>query len=449
MRKKVCISISDGEVSKSVLQSDIFPLLVTKADIVLLVHPRKVMYFMERVGDPTVNVIPIPQPISAMLEEIWTDLFLFSLHTESVRVKIEYSYRSGGSTLGKLIKIALWHLGRFRSYRVICRAMYGFCTDSNVEKLLDTLQPDLIFAANLTSGEDARLLRAARKRGVRSVGMPKGWDNLTLKTFLPVFPDLLLVQTDLMKQDALRLDCPPDAIRVVGFPKFDVYAEKVEVSREHFMARLGFDPNRPLILYAGAGDQLAPHDEEILARLIAAIYKGEFAERPQILVRPHPKYTYRTELLPSKEFWKLERPGSSGSERGDFEFDRNDIMHLRDSLAHADVLVHTASTLGIEAAVFDTPSITLAFDGDARVDPRLSVARYNTYDHMQRVLATGGMRVATSFERLIEQLHEYLTDPSRDHAQRVQMVVENAHVIDGRAGGRVAESILAMLESDA
>lgn len=444
MRQRILITISDGEVSKSILRSDVFVQLKARADLILLVHPHKVAHFTERFKSSHVRIASVPKMRFPILEEFWSDLFLYSLHTESIRVKIEHSYRAGGSIIAKFIKLILWRLGRFHLYRSVCRRVYSLFRDAATEAVLDDLQPNLIFAANLTASEDARLLRAAKKRKIPSVGMPKGWDNLTLKTFLPVFPDVLLVQTDLMKNDAVALDVPVDSIRVVGFPKFDVYAGQARMSRREFMDRLGFDTDRPLILYAGAGDQLAPHDEDILANLIAAIAAGEFSPQPQVLVRPHPKYAYRTDLLPPQPFWKLDLPGSRLT--GDFEFDAEDIAHLRDSLEYADVLVHTASTLGIEAAIFDTPSITLAFDGHARVHRGLSVARYNQYDHMRRALATGGMRVASSFGALTELIKKYLAEPGLDREQRAVMVTQNAHVIDGGAGRRVAETILAELE---
>lgn len=300
-KKTVWITMSDGEVSKNILQTDVFSQLRERVHTVFLVHRRKVDFYRKLFSDDTVSVVAMPPAPSAFLEELWNDLFLYSVPTESVRVKILYSHASGGSYAGKLIKMFLWLCGHVRFYRWLSRIVFRVVPDHSFDALIAAYPPDLVFAANLTSLEDARLLKAALQFRIPTIGMPKGWDNLTLKTFLPVFPDRLLVQTNPMRTDALKLDVCPESIQVVGFPKFDIYAEGEKVtSREEFMLRIGFDPKRPLILYAGAGDQLAPHDEEILARLIQVIDDGLIPGQPQILVRPHPKYVYKIETLPQR-----------------------------------------------------------------------------------------------------------------------------------------------------
>jgi hypothetical protein len=445
MTPTIFITISDGEVAKSILETDIVARLKGTARLVLLVQPRSIDYF-SRYADETVAVEALPAPRWPRVEEFFSDLFLYSLHTNSILVKIEHSFRSGGSQVGRIIKLMLWGMGRWYPYRVLCRMAYRMMPDHSLDALFAAHTPNLVFVANLTSIDDARLLKTARRRGVATIGMPKGWDNLTLKTFLPVFPDRLLVQTPLMKADAIQLDYPADRISVTGFPKFDIYADHaIIMPREQFLQAFGFDPHRKLILYAGAGDQLAPHDEEILARLIGAIEEGTVRNKPQVLVRPHPKYTYRADILPKRDFWALDRPGKelAGS---NFVFERDDIVHLANSLYHCDVLVHTASTLGIEAAIYDRPPVTIAFDGPQSVHPALSVARYYRYEHLERVLRTGGMRVARNFEELVRDINGYLNDPSADRDGRARMVSENAYHVDGRAGARVAEEIIAMLD---
>lgn len=438
--------MGDGEVSKSILQTDVFPILKKHVQLVLIVPPHRVRYYRDQLG-PDITVVVMSKPRSARKDEAWSDVFLYGVPTESIRVKIEHSYLSGGSLFGKWIKLLLWQLGAWYPYRAFLRRLYMIDPDNSLDDLFAAHPPDLVFAANLTSMDDARLLKAARKRGIRTVGMPKGWDNLTLKTFLPVFPDHLMVQTRLMREDAERLDYPSNRISVVGFPKFDVYHESsLLVPREDFMRKFDFDPKRPLILYAGAGNQLAPYDEEILADFLEAIEKGTIDTSPQVLVRPHPKYVYHAEKIPERPFWALDRPGSLVGNTSDFEFSKDDVVHLMNSLYHANVLIHTASTLGVEAAIFDTPTITIAYDGHAKLPEGLSVARYYRYDHLRRVLATEGTRVVHSFNELVEAVSAALNDPSAGKSGRERLVAENAHIVDGEAGTRVAEVILSQLK---
>lgn len=446
--KIIFVTIRDGEVAKNILLSGVYPSLKDHARIVIFVPQRKIAYFQKKFAASNFYVEAIPPASFPGIEEAFSDLFLYSLHTKSIWTKIENSYFSGGSRAGRTIKKMLWFFGQWYFFRWFWRVIYRLIPDHSFDQLFAVYHPDLIFAANLIANEDARLLKTARRWGVKSVGMPKGWDNLTLKTFLSVFPDWLLVQTKSMKDDARSLDYPENHIAVVGFPKFDVYTRReLLIPREEFLKRIGLDPAKKTILYAGAGDQLAPYDEEIVRDLLAAVTAGKLTVPLQLILRPHPKYRYRKEIIPPSVEWVYDRPGTIvGAGEDDFEFEEKDIAHLMNSLAHCDLLVHTASTLGIEAAIFDKPSITIAFDGFQKVHPAVSVTRYYDYVHYQRVLATGGMKVAKSFEDLLRFINEYLLNPQLDREGRKKMAEENTYRIDGKAGERVASFILTKLE---
>lgn len=438
--------MSDGEVSKSILYTDVYARLREQYRIVFLVHPKKIKYFRTAL-DGEVYVEEMPHAQSKFLQEIFLDLMLFSVPTRSITVKIEHAYYAGGSWFGRFLKYTLWQLGHVRLFRQQCRFLYQNVPDSSFEKLFQQYKPSLVFAANLTSTDDARLIKVARKHGIFTVGMPKGWDNLTLKTLLPIFPDRLLVQTPLLQRDAEALDYPPEQIVLTGFPKFDTYADKSDIpTREEFMRSLGLDPSTKLIVYAGAGDMLAPQDEEVLANFLDAIDRGEVLGRPSVIVRPHPKYVYRDDVLPKKDFWVLDRPGAVVGERlMDFEFRREDILHLKASLWHADLVIHTASTLGVEASILNKPSITIGYE-PRTVPGALSTARYYHYEHYERVIKTGGMKVARSNQELVRYTNEYLGDASLDSVGRQIIVEENAYRIDGQAGERVAKELIRMIE---
>ena len=156
--KTIFITISDWEVAKSILQSDIFSLLKEQAHVVLFVSKNTFAYFSEKYASERISVEILPPYRIPWLEEVFADLFLYSLHTNSILVKIRYSFASGGSRLGKYIKLLLWTLGRFRIYRAICRLTYRILPDRSYDIFFERYHPDVVFAANLTSNEDARLL---------------------------------------------------------------------------------------------------------------------------------------------------------------------------------------------------------------------------------------------------------------------------------------------------
>lgn len=442
--KTIFITISDAEVSHNIVWSDVFRILKDKVRIVLFVNPKKAEYFRKKISSPNIIIEPSPPSSFPRMEEAFADIFLYSLHTNCIRVKIENSYYSGGNFIARAVKLFLWFCGRFYIVRWFWRKIYELAPDNSFDRFFGKYKPDAVFAANLTSVEDVRILKASRRFGTISFGMPKSWDNLTSKAFLRIFPDWLLVQTPFVKSDAVGQDYPEGRIKIAGFPKFDVYAKLDSLlPRDVFLRKLGLNPSWKTILYAGAGDQLAPYDEEILRDFLEEIKQGKVTVPVQIIVRPHPKYVYRKEIIPSSSLWVYDRPNEKKGEIiENFEFEEDVVAHLMNSVAHCDLLIHTASTLGIEAAIFDRPMITLAFDGTKKRSEALSVLRYYKYEHIKRVMATGGMKRANNLDELIQLTNDYLLHPERDREGRKQMARENAYVTDGKAGERVAEFIL-------
>ena len=110
--KTIFITIRDGEVSKNILLSSVFSLLKEKTKIVLLVAKNKLDYFTKNYAVSNVFIEVIPDPTLPRLEDWFQRVFLYSLHTKSILVKIEFSYFSGGNFLGRFAKKALWFFGQ-------------------------------------------------------------------------------------------------------------------------------------------------------------------------------------------------------------------------------------------------------------------------------------------------------------------------------------------------
>src|SRR3989344_7835017 len=148
--KTLFITISDGEVSKNILQTDIFPLLKNNVKVVLLVNPRSVEQYAQIVGsDAVVEALPLTP--HQRLNEFFSDLFLYSVHTKSILVKIRHSCASGGSLAGKWAKYLLWFFGAWHPYRAFWRWVYTLVPERSFDALFVKYHPHLIFAANLTS----------------------------------------------------------------------------------------------------------------------------------------------------------------------------------------------------------------------------------------------------------------------------------------------------------
>lgn len=443
--KTIFITIYDGAISKNILRTDIFKTIRTGNRIVLFVPHNKFTYYREHFSEKDVNIEISPPADHPRFEAKFQSLALDLFHTESVRLKILHHYAVHGNVVRLFFKLTLWHIGRFRVVHKALRILYRRIPDRSFDSFFDKYDPDLVFVPNMLSNEDYRLIKTAWRHGVPSIGMPKSWDNLTTKTFFNVFPDSILIQSKLMKDTAVGLfGYPAENITVVGHPAFDTYASSEGLlTREEFCKKLGLNPSQKIILYGAGGSALAPHDEEVLSLLVDEIRSSPDLQGVQIVVRPHPKYEFNEKAISFESFVVLDNPGITlTAKKSSWEFLDEDIVHLKNSLVHADLLISTASTLNLEGAILDKSLLSIAFDGDTIYPLALSVARYYRYEHLRPLVESGGMKVAYSKEELFLHVRECLADPNKDTEGRKDIVESLVWRADGCSGKRVSQAIL-------
>jgi hypothetical protein len=116
--------------------------------------------------------------------------------------------------------------------------------------------------------------------------------------------------------------------------------------------------------------------------------------------------------------------------------------HLGDTLCHADVVVNVASTITIEACIFDTPVVNINFDGPGESPYVKSARRYYSFTHYVNITSRNAVRVAQSPEELVRDVAAYLAEPSLDAAGRRQVVLDQCQFTDGRSAERVVQLVL-------
>lgn len=79
----------------------------------------------------------------------------------------------------------------------------------------------------------------------------------------------------------------------------------------------------------------------------------------------------------------------------------------------------------------------LGFDGDLEVLAAQSVRCWYELDHYQPVVASGGLRLAESYDQLDQALAAYLADPGLDAAGRARCRAEQLEPLDGQVSRRL------------
>jgi CDP-glycerol glycerophosphotransferase (TagB/SpsB family) len=120
------------------------------------------------------------------------------------------------------------------------------------------------------------------------------------------------------------------------------------------------------------------------------------------------------------------------------EIGEEDEELLIAELAYADVVVTGQSTIAVDAAVFDKPTVIVYFDQEER-EYWESIRRYYDYEYYVPITQSGGVQLAHCPEELVAQVRRYLTNPEYEHEGRQQIAREQAYLLDGRATERLTE----------
>ncbi len=449
----VLVSVPHGAAAGNVLRTGLIRRLLAAdatCEIVLVSPLSRDPAFVHEFEHPRLRFEDLPPHRPNVLERRLMALlqaaYIDSGVTESVRIRRQEAIAKKSirwiRTKRLIASLLAPSMVRKESrYAVIDRAV----THPWAEQLFDRYQPVLVVTSSpgLIFSE-IPLLRTAARKGIRSMAVDPSWDNFTNK-LLPVRRvDRLIVWNDLMKQQATELHgYEPDEVRVAGAPQWDLYFKPGPVtSREAFFRRIGADPSRKLITLTTTPRELYSHHDHVLHVLVRAMRDGAWRHEVQVLVRLPPRDAFGAyapfQHLPGV---LIERPFRSTVTTGDglaIDITADNQQHLADTMRHSDVVVNVASTISIEAAIFDTPVVNISFDGEIPSPWERSACRYYRFTHYVNITRHGAVRVAREPAQLVELVGRYLDNPSLDREGRRRVVLEQCQFLDGRAAERVA-----------
>ena len=331
-------------------------------------------------------------------------------------------------------------------------------------------RPDLVVATSLgTFDFDQYVLRAAWRLGIRTASVILSWDNTTTRGYPAVRVDHAIAWSAVMKWELAALnDVAADTVSVEGVAHFDSYFRPDPgYDRAAFIADLGLDPAKRTILLATKSPNCYAQNPNIAQILAEAIEAGALPADCQVLIRVHPlHYRFRNgrflyedvlgvyrALAARHVCIKLNEPGIR-SRTVNYDMADGEIRFLGRLLRSTDVLVNLFSTMNIEAAIFDVPMVNVCFDDLPPLYPCTRGHRFDIRidyesDHNQRIVASGGTRIAVTPAELVEHVRAYLENPALDSAGRQRIVEQEVGPNRGSAGTAVGNRILALARSAA
>jgi len=314
-------------------------------------------------------------------------------------------------------------------------------------KLLITATPGYSYASF-----DAEMIIFAKKLGIKSVAIDSSFDNPYSQSKFSRETDYISVWSDRMKKDYVDFHhYTPEQVRVSGCLKFDHYfndrLEKKVKNRELFLKSKGFDPTKKTIVCATPTPGNYPDRKEFMTMLLSARDNGALAGRPNILVRLHPLDVWE----PYKSFTDIpgvhiERAGKQylddkETKNSKIIMEENDLVNLTEILMYGDAFINFVSTMILEAALFNLPSVCVGF-------PERQ-GKHSEFELIKDIVAMADEKVTKNLDELIVILNKFLTTPqSNDDMERDQKTVkEFIQFTDGLSWKRTVENIDAIMKT--
>ncbi len=313
--------------------------------------------------------------------------------------------------------------------------------DAQIVNILKERTPRLVVVTNPMQQYEQPVFGAAQALGISTLGVVRSWDNLYKG--LRLRPDVLAVWNPVNREEATRLmKYPLQKVEMIGSTQFDPYFDPEGVqSRAEFADALNLDPERPIITLATLGPFQHQYDETYLMDwLIEAIQNGIIPKESQLVCRLHPASRL-------EQFLKYQRydfvylswiEGYIPSLA--WTMTKDDVHFVGNLLRHSDVILSPGSTITIESAIFDTPTIVPIFH---TYQPELGKIQFAQHlsTHFARLRDLDLVPIIEKTDDLAAAINHALTDRSWYKAQREQLVRDYVHFFDGKSTERLAKLI--------
>ncbi len=454
--KTIFVTIFQGVEAKNILRTPILSTLLADESVRLVLltdryidSTARVEYYKKEFQDDRLVYETVSMHPWRMLDNLFCRLKYTLLKTDTTDLKRMMARNARGSTFAYILgKVTNWLLARPIMRRTARFADFLFVREGSYVELFDKYSPDLVFLADLFGEREVHLLREAKRRGIRSVGLINSWDKVTSRCILRLLTDHFVVYNDIVRQELIDFnEVRPEQIFVGGIAQYDEYVSYVPKTREDFFNEIQADPKKKLMLYASMGKSFSSSEWEMIDLLHDFNALGEFGEDMEVLVRFQPNDFVDEAELRKRPHLKYDYPGIRfSSERGiDWDMSRKEVQHLADALHHADVLVSYTSSILIDAALFDTPIVSLNFTTGKHAVNFSSPMQYASTDHYKKAFATGGIKLASNIREFRDRVKECLNSPDMDAAGRRKLVETQCKFVDGKSGERIGNFLLSQI----
>ncbi len=383
---KIVVLIPDGMGIRNFVLSPFLNLLAERAETVVWhVFSGEAAGQLRTGLNPAVRWEPLPSFREGVGERL-TRLAKVGAQLYWQKLPLTSAFRLKGSLLNQAFVVSARELARLHGspsglarldrlhWSLTARAGYL----KPFTEFLEREKPGAVFCTHQRSSRAVPAMIAARELGIPTATFIYSWDNLP-KGRMPVYASHYVVWSDWMKQEMLRYypEVAPERSHIVGTPQFEFYFDpSLRQPREEFLAAHGLRASHPVVCFSGCDLATSPHDPLYLRDTAAALREFPESERPQLLFRPCPTDSisrFRPVLSAFPEI-AVSQPAWVRYSESDWQQvapSREDLRLLVNTSYHADLVVNYGSTMAVDFAVADNPSIFVDYspEGSGGWDP--------------------------------------------------------------------------------
>ncbi len=446
--KTIFIPFTRALLVRNILRNQFFKKLKEQKDVriillfSLLENRKEVDYLKKEFSSDNVIVEFVPNNRENKIKRLFTLLSRNLVFSPTTKLYARFGtakVQKKSSIMNVVLHAFYTPLSKIQFLKRMVWWIETYCfRDIDYIQYFEKYKPDLVFSTAILSNFDLAFLKIAKKRGIKTIAMPKSWDNLD-KILFRFEPDVFAVQNEWMRFDAVRYQgYNKKKIEVVGFLQFDIYRDNNAIeSRESYCVRKGFNPNLP-ILFIGSEGLWSKGDGEIFKQIIEARDKG-IIPACNILIRPHFSLPYTGEYDHVKNYKHVfidytYRVTEFFADHWDPTED--DMKDFTNTLRHCDISLNFASTLTLDAMCFDKPVINIAFGLRFENSKDITPIIYET-GFYREVINTNATEMVYSYHELFKAINNFLKDPSWHSEGRDVLRNKLCYKVDGQSGNRL------------
>jgi len=198
-------------------------------------------------------------------------------------------------------------------------------------------------------------------------------------------------------------------IHITGTPQFDFHKQvEFYLNLNDVQSSIGLESNQKYIVYCSNHYFHTPNEPELVEDIICSLSVDSKLKDYRLVLRLHPLDDYaRWDELIKNNLGKVilsipwKHPNKDNTSIG--LVSKGDLITFVNLLKYASVILNIASTITIDAAMVNTPSICIGFHSNNKLESKCYYD-YHFSEHFKKIIEFESSPIVLNMESLIEHI---------------------------------------------